>query len=328
MTNARMADLYTRLASIGFPRKYVRDVVLPEWWEDDVGESPAGFDECAILLARHMGADIHSIKSPDTITLKGLTEAKFKKTKRTATGNLSLACSMGLRAAMLAVAATDTEYRNPEDATEIRSDILQSGRIPNLGSLVDYCWDCGIPVLHLSNFPARSRKMDGMAVVVDKRPAIIICKNSRLSGWLLFILAHELGHICRRHVSDGVIVDESIGESDEDRDEHEADEFAIHLLNGDVRRSYRTQGRRPNASDLARLAIELGQREHVDPSHIVLNYTNSLGQSFYGLANAALRKIEPNANAPADINRRVHERLNWNALPEESSEFLVRLMGQ
>ena len=36
-----MAQLYSRLGSVGFPPKYLREVVLPEWWEDEVAHNPA-----------------------------------------------------------------------------------------------------------------------------------------------------------------------------------------------------------------------------------------------------------------------------------------------
>jgi hypothetical protein len=65
-----------------------------------------------------------------------------------------------------------------------------------------------------------------------------------------------------------------------------------------------------------------------DPTHIVLNYAHSMsatGGQFWGVANAALKILEPNANAPAMVRRALDEYLDWSALPGDSSEFVARM---
>ena len=40
-----MPQLYRQLGTAGFPRKYLREVVLPSWWEDEIAHNPAGYAE-------------------------------------------------------------------------------------------------------------------------------------------------------------------------------------------------------------------------------------------------------------------------------------------
>ena len=81
----------------------------------------------------------------------------------------------------------------------------------------------------------------------------------------------------------------------------------------------------PNAQVLAKNAISIGQRDLVDPGHIVLNYANSMGPSFFPVARAALRLIEPHADAVRLIRERMAENMDWSQLPEDSCEFLMRV---
>src|SRR5215510_9769204 len=95
---------------------------------------------------------------------------------------------------------------------EIRQCILRA-EAPwvNLASLVDYCWSVGLPVIHISAFPPKAKKMDRLAYARNGRSAIVLCKNTHQSAYLSFILAHEIGHIIRGHInSDGVLIDEQV----------------------------------------------------------------------------------------------------------------------
>lgn len=41
-TQLQMSDLYQRLDAIGFPKKYLQNKILPDWWTDDV-DATSGF---------------------------------------------------------------------------------------------------------------------------------------------------------------------------------------------------------------------------------------------------------------------------------------------
>ena len=58
-----MTHLYSRLTEAGYPKKYVREVVLPSWWDDRAAGSSAGFAEVLLIIARRLGLDYASLRS-------------------------------------------------------------------------------------------------------------------------------------------------------------------------------------------------------------------------------------------------------------------------
>src|SRR5262249_3747340 len=152
--------------------------------------------------------------------------------------------------------------------------------------LIDYCWSLGIPVIHLSSFP-NAKRPDGLCASVKGRPVIVLCKKVMRSAWLLFILAHELGHVALGHIEDdGVLIDESMSDNVKDKEEDDANAFAIELLTGNADERFSSSGRWPNATQLAEVALETGTRLRIDPGHIVLNYAHTMGGPFWPIANA------------------------------------------
>lgn len=72
--------------------------------------------------------------------------------------------------------------------------------------------------------------------------------------------------------------------------------------------------------------MHLGREHRTYPGHIILNYAHSMGGAgFFAVANAALKLIEPEANAPDLIRRKMAANLDWSALPADASEFLMRM---
>src|SRR5439155_899439 len=75
-----MSQLYSRLGSLGFPPKYLHEVVLPEWWEDEVAHNPAGFAQGLLALSRNLGLDLSSLQNESVpVGLRNLGPCKFKK---------------------------------------------------------------------------------------------------------------------------------------------------------------------------------------------------------------------------------------------------------
>lgn len=323
-----MADLYRRLRAVGLTKHYVRKSILPAWWDDRVATNPAGYAEGLIYLSRHLGLDLATLQDPSQpAAFRDFGACKFKKSKNTAEADLALARAMGTRLAQLADLATTAPYQPlPRSAAMIRGEILGQGEPwVSLGNLMDYCWSLGVPVLHLSGF-SKAKRPDGMTAMVNGRPVVVLCKKHGHSAWLLFILAHELGHIALGHIeNDGVLIDESVKHNVRDEEEEAANAFAVELLTGNEESRFTTSGRWPNARELAESALEIGRGMRIDPGHLVLNYAHSMGPGFFAVANAALSRIEPKKDALDLARRKMAEHLDWSSLPEESSEFLMRM---
>src|SRR3954471_4686586 len=138
-----MTQLYSRLGSLGFPRKYLREVVLPEWWEDEVAHNPAGFAQGLLVLSRNLGLDLSSLQNESVpVGLRNLGPCKFKKTGSKRDEELHIARVIASRVAHLASAAAPPGgLPFDRSATAIRNLILSTGaRWVGLAELVEYCW--------------------------------------------------------------------------------------------------------------------------------------------------------------------------------------------
>jgi len=324
-----MTQLYSRLGSVGFPRKYLREIILPDWWDDEIAHNPAGYAEGLMILSQNLGLDLTSMQNEAVpVGLRNLGPCKFKKALATSEKELVLARTLATRAVELIKPAVP-EPRNPlaTSASAIRQSILGAGaRWVGLANLVDYCWSVGLPVLHISAFPPGTKEMEGLASVRSGRYAVVLSKNAKHSAWLLFILTHELGHIVQGHVSrDGVLVDELVDRSSRDKEEKAANAFALELLTGNPELHVLPMGPGRSARALACAALHAGVHEQIDPGHIGLNCAYQLGSDFFTLANAALRLLEPHADAVALVQTRMIAHLDKTKLPKDTYEFILRI---
>ena len=323
-----MRRLYQRLADVGFNRTFVKNVVLPEWWEDQIAETPAGYSQGVGLVARHLGLDVRTLYADSgDLAYYDLGPKRFKKNWNVSEDDLALAVCLAMRVAELAGFATPVPVSAPPtSARELRTALLsRSPACVNLAALVDYCWECGIPVLHVSQFPNKAKKPQGLVVRIEGRPVIVLSDNHKSPAWIAFLLAHELGHIGRGHLQDGEPhVDEDIQIKDTTQEEKEATAYGIEVLTGIPEIKY-VGGPVTTAGQLATKAIAQGQTAQIDPAALVLNYGKTTGD--WGRAMTALKSIEGNADASAIIRKRMVTELEWDRLPDESQDFLRRITG-
>ncbi|MFY9343327.1 MAG: ImmA/IrrE family metallo-endopeptidase [Planctomycetota bacterium] len=327
-----MQGLYDKLRAIGLSTPYVRKRLLPDWWDDAAATSPAGFTEAVWILARHLGVDAIQLRDHATpVRLLANDRVHFKLRGETEPASVSLARSLAEQVARFVLLGAPPRGKDaPRDPLAIRARILETGA-PWVGfaHLLDFCWGAGIPVAHIAELPASTKKMDGMAVSIAGRPAIVLTSRRRHASWQLFLLAHELGHVCCGHLDDGgTFVDVDVDEDSEDPREREANAFALALITGDAKTRVVPKARWPKADALAEAAQQLGRQRAVDPGHIVLNYAHSMATgSFWGVANAALKLIRADGDPAAMIRERMAATLDWSNLPTEAAEFVARMTG-
>ena len=318
--------LLRRISAAGYKENYVRRKVLPDWWEDCIALNPAGYQQAITLLSRNLGLDPRSLQEEGApIRCREFSRPKYKLKPADSPEAVKAATCLAFRAAQLACRAMPEVAANlPSSAAEMRKAIPQAGvACIHFEALLDYCWRVGIPVLHVSEFPAGTRKPDALAVIVDGRPAIVLCKHTQYAAWLLFHLAHELGHIVLGHLQGtNILVDEEV-QGDTDAEETEANQFAVELLTGHTRRSYEYGS--VNAAQLATVAQAVGRDGDVSPGFIVLSHGRMTGN--WGAANGALKIIERDPDALAVIRARMLQHLDPERLPADSHDFLMRITG-
>jgi len=321
-----MKSVYSRLRALGLTKPFVQKTILPDWWDDEAADSPAGFAEALTIIGRHVGIAPDRLRDPASVLeVPTPQHVKFKRSRGAQVEEVSLAQHLSVQVLRHVMQATPLAGSLPATAQEIRASVLDRGDPwVSLRGLLRFLWDHGIPVLHVSNFPAAAKRMDGLAARIGERAGIVLSVKRPQSSWQLFVLAHELGHICRGHVQpDSVLTDASIDQESDDAEEREANEFAIELLTGDPRRTFTSTGTWPNAAQLAMSAKALGERHQIDPGHIVLSYANN--KNFYPVALAALKLIESEPRGLSEIREAMVSGVDWSRLPEDASDFIMRM---
>jgi hypothetical protein len=315
-----------RLARLGFPRTYVKQA-LPEWWEDCLWGRESGFAQGAMILSRNLGLDLVSFCSTSgEVKFEHLSQPKFKRTSRGATRDVSVAQAVSYRVAVIAAAATRRPFRPfPPFPGRIRRDVIEHGGAANvnLNRLLDYCWDSGIPVVHVNEVPTGARKFDGMTALIDGRPVIVLANNHAFAAWQVFILAHELGHVAMTDLSEAAfLVDADMQVKAKDKEEEEADAFAAELLMGNSKLHY-TARYRLNGTALAEAARRAGGSSMIDPGVVALNY--GYHNDMMPAAMNALKLLEPHPDALELIREKMARNLDPGLIDEHSYRWLTHL---
>ncbi len=330
-----MKPVYSRLKAAGLPPSYVKKL-LPFWWEDRYASNRIAYLQGLGYIAKHIGIPFRQlIDEAAEIRPTDTAAAAFKRRNNTEISEFTWPKAIAITAAQLAVTCLPFSYKPPTDLDPIaiqESILRRREEWVSLSSLLAFCWDHGIPVIHLSLFPARNKKMEGLAVYTESGPAIILTSGRKQEAWISFHLAHELGHILCGHVSgEDYMDDDVIRLGDEEQQEQEANEFAVALLTG-KKEAVVTVKKQMAPERLARAAKVIGEQRHVDPGVLLLNYAyneflKTGAQSIWRYVGQALNVLSPNDNAPETIRRMMQKRLDLSKLPDDSAEFLLRLCG-
>lgn len=308
--------------------------ILPEW-SDTAFESMSGIIELKTFLSRNAGL---RFDADGKLVAKELPAACFKTNRSISAEQVVAARSLSTACARLISRATNTSYSEfSESADDLRQSIL---RLTNescwitLPRLLDACWSRGIPVLYLPALPVSGRKMDGMVTYAEGRPAIILTKKVPHPDWLLFLLAHEVGHIACGHLPEKegeAVVDETVdvGKNEtRDQQEVEANRFATHLL-APAGKEVTISGRLPNAAQLADRATAFANENGMPPGYVILNAVhNSIvnGQKPFALGQAALKRLPNPENTAEQLCREALRRhIVKERLRDDSIDFLDKL---
>jgi Zn-dependent peptidase ImmA (M78 family) len=320
----RMADLYSRLSDIGFPPKYVREVALPDWWCDEFEQSDGAVINAASYAARRFNLNLESLLEHESLPSFNLMgKPKFKTIKDSDCNKFSVATALCNGVAKLISHACLNDYQplNHLSIQEIRNILLENDGIVSLESVLKLCWQRGIPVLHANNFPKAAKKFQGMVTHTGDRPVIIISFQHESPSRLLFIAGHELGHIYKQHISSeiGSIIDEKIDVHSNEKEEIEANEVAVELLLGKANMNYYFP-RQYNGKGLAKHVKDLALRDKVSPGLIAWNYAWNTGNWDY--ATKAAKLLEPEDNAPRQINQYLQAQIDWDKLSDDNQDHL------
>lgn len=337
-TPITVKSTFERLQEAGYPRAYVTKL-LPDWWDNSLFKTSAGAFQFALILKQRLGLDVSFGQDGDLAIQPRATHANFKRRVDTQVEELNVAAGLGTALARLAVFASTASYRDlPNDPLVLNGMVrgLSGRECVDFEGLLDLCWGHGIPVLFLKEIPRNTKKMTGMAVMVDGRPAILLGSGHDQKSRQLFVLAHELAHILCGHVQDnGVLIDEEIADVNEglegraqvvrDDQENEADTLAFRLIRNGQLDIIRRIPRQASAATLAAAAMRIGRENGIDQGHLILSYAKE--HDDWMRAAQALRFL-PEANGAIDVLRqRCMSNIDFSAITAESSEHLLVMQG-
>lgn len=321
-----MSILYSRLEKAGLPHSFIRKFGLPSWWNEEFEQDPSAPITAAGYLTKRLGLNLASLLELERdIEFNLKLKPKLKCKNKTDLKKIHAAQAMAIRAAeMVAHAYRLAPIKLPREAKQIREHILLRNEFVNLDSLLIFCLSCGIPVFHFSSFPPGTHRMDGIAVELDGRPVIAVTNNRTSMSWLLFIVAHELGHIIHKHLKNNpFIVDTKAMSNNEDPKEIEANEFAEKILLGEFF-AY-PWSKDMNFSKLRDWIKKLSVEKKVEPGALVWNYAWKTGN--WGLATAVVQSLEDESDIHNYVNSRLKNYLELEKLDEDSQEYLELTLG-
>ncbi|MCC6178144.1 MAG: ImmA/IrrE family metallo-endopeptidase [Chloroflexi bacterium] len=315
-----MQSLYRRLEKAGFDTAFVRNRVLPDWWDDSLAANPANLAIAEMAIARMLGLPIASLRDPAIpLSLPLASTARLKRTADVDPSALAPAVRVAERVAshLMPYLIGVSGYGGERSASSVRAEILETAPDVGLAQLVDFAWRTGILVAQLADRPAMTGKLHGVAMFCDEQPVIVLAANGRLSDsppWLAFRLGHELGHLMLGHVREGEqpIFDASRSLDDPDMEERQANAFALELLTGDQAPAFAPEYGL-TATRLALLAPAYGQTHKIDPGTVALIYGHSACRM--GVAQNALKEMGLTSGAHEIVAERLRSHLQED-LPE------------
>ena len=308
--------------------------LLPDW-SISAFESESGLLELKAFAAKHFGLKIGA----DGKLLRGnQAPAKFKTKSNTDIGAVEASRGIATSCARIVARASKShavdKNLSMENPAELRNLALQLSKHNwvDFEALVKACWAVNVPVLYLPELGTVGQKMDGMVTFVSGKSVIILTKRAK-PDWLLFILAHEIGHIGRGHLDNiegEAILDETISkDSNIDVQEIQANEYAVSLVTPDGKElKLKTL---LNAQAFANAAVRHGTEHGISPGHVILSAANNTkigGKPLFSLGNAALNKLPANlVSRPVEevCSEALAQNIDLDSVSSNSYEFLEKM---
>lgn len=301
--------------------------LIPYWWDNSLKDQEGACQSVIVSLSELFNLDLATVFDDASDLRFKEVSCCFKKADDKSIEELLPATSIVNSVSRTVLEMVENEYETFSDSEQIRKEIL-SNKAPWVGliSLVNYCWNKGVPVLFLPELPT-TKKMDAVVQDIDGRPVITITKKHKHESALLFLLAHEMGHIFHNHLENGqAIIDNKIDESESiDKQEMEANAFALSLLTGCSDTAYHSSGRRLSGKQLAIAAKQKGIKENIDPGHIALNW--AFTTNHWSIGTNALNILYPTLSWQTDLKNIFISNIDQLEANDDQLEFLFNLMN-
>lgn len=326
--DAESSNLRRQLKLAGLSDRAI-DAAWPAWWSESAAASKSAQAELRFTVARRLGISPRSLLDDGRVEFVWRDRARFKHLTQENEAQKSILASFGTAIGRSLIQATESGVRAQDLSAEaLRALLLQSLNFVDLRGLLATCWALGIPVIHLRVFPLEAKYMHAMVVKSGNRFAILLGRDAQYPAPVAFTLAHEIGHAALNHIpADSALVDlgDPADSSDSDKEEGEADEYALELLTGTSHPDIQVNLEAFGARQLADAVLNAASTHNIEPGTLALCYAYKT--KHWEKAQAALRHIY-NERKPVwrEVNHIAIKQLRWNQIPEDTSDYLRSIM--
>jgi len=169
-----------------------------------------------------------------------------------------------------------------------------------------------------------------MSVRLGDRYSVLLAKDSMYPPHIAFYLGHELGHIALGHIEENAaIVDmeaDELSTSDSDREEAEADQFALELLTGRTDPRVLPASGTYNAPGLADAALRASSRLRIEPGTVALCFGYSTRN--WAVANSAMKFIYASGRPVwSEVNGVAEGQIDLEQIPSDARSYLRAVLG-
>lgn len=323
---ASMKPLYERLKSHGLDRQYVQAAILPDWWDDSLFDDASNRLTAQMSIARFLGVKVQQLADPASQFPSPVQNVSLKRGKNADISEVTGAVAAAMHAARITadLMRDRLPFTGSRPALEIRNHLLSRPDCiwPDLPNLVDYCWQHGIAVVHITRLPKKSKVIAGLATFIGARPVIVLCSGRDSPAWLAFHLAHELGHIMSGHVKpgDAPLVDIKLEGATDETQEREADQYAFQILTGhpDIQLAGAARLTGPR---LAAEARRFGKEHRIHPGTVALIY--GYCQQCLPAAQAALSAMHEDRGARAILAKAYRQHVSLDGISDAAQRSLA-----
>src|SRR6185436_2993482 len=147
----------------------------------------------------------------------------------------------------------------------------------------------------------------------------------RSPAWLIWHLAHEMGHVARGHLRTGAALDIKIDFNSEQVEERAANLFAKDLVYGKKNRGGFSAARHVTGERLAAESRNLGAMHRIYPACIVTSY--GFNMDAWGTAQNALNALGVADGGPEAVRKALAEHVDLDCLADTDRQFFARAVG-
>ena len=314
--------LIRRLSKAGFNREFVRQYLLPDWWDDTSEQDQRLLQDIDIRVARFLGLPLTAISNA-AIALQTpvYPNARLRRVRNIERDRLMPAIHSALRIAGAAVRSLHDfvpPYSPlPIKGIEWRKEIKPDGTVITLDDILVDLWGRGVPVLPLELLPSPS--FQGLSCIVEGRPVIVLGYHHDEPGRVAHVVAHEAGHIATEDcLPNQPVVDEQEGIPDTSDIEVRAEEFATQALVGE-NTPPQIEGR--DYKELAENAFRIEEETGADAGAIIFDWASRSGD--YAMATMAVKALYRGSGGRKQLS--MHFKHNFDLdLASESDRTLLR----